>query len=52
MHSHPDHVTHMAKGGDLKMSSPSGGPEIVSFEEGKTMFFSAESHEMKTTGSS
>lgn len=52
MHSHPDYVTYTTKGGDLKMNSPSGGSEIVSFEEGKAIFFKAESHEVENVGSS
>jgi len=52
MHSHPDYVTYVTKSGDLRITSPSGNSETVSFEAGKAVFFNAESHKVENSGSS
>ncbi len=52
MHSHPDYITYVTKSGELRMTSPSGDIETMSFEAGKAVYFNAESHEVENSGSS
>jgi quercetin dioxygenase-like cupin family protein len=46
MHSHPDHVLHIVKGGTIRLVYPSGKEETMDLESGKTIFMDAQSHEV------
>ncbi len=50
MHSHPDHVLFVVKGGRLKMTFPSGEERTVEMEQGKAMLMEAQSHEVTNVG--
>jgi quercetin dioxygenase-like cupin family protein len=49
MHSHPDHVVYVLKGGKLKLTS-SGKTDVSDLKTGQAMFFKAQSHEAENTG--
>jgi quercetin dioxygenase-like cupin family protein len=49
MHSHPDHVVYVLKGGKLKLTS-SGKTDVLDLKTGQAMFFKAQSHEAENTG--
>ena len=49
MHSHPDHVVYVLKGGKLKIAA-SGKTEEFELENGQAVFFQAQSHEVENTG--
>jgi quercetin dioxygenase-like cupin family protein len=49
MHSHPDHVVHVLKGGKAKMTS-SGKTDLLELKTGQTIFLKAQSHEVENTG--
>ena len=49
MHSHPDHVVYVLKGGKLKLTS-SGKTDILDLKDGQAMFLTAQSHEAENTG--
>ena len=49
MHSHPDHVVYVLKGGKLKLTS-SEKTDVLDLKTGQAMFFKAQSHEAENTG--
>jgi quercetin dioxygenase-like cupin family protein len=49
MHSHPDHVVYVLKGGKLKLTS-SGKTDVLDLKTGQAMFLKAQSHEAENTG--
>jgi quercetin dioxygenase-like cupin family protein len=49
MHSHPDHVVYVLKGGKLKLTS-SGKTDILDLKTGQAIFLKAQSHEAENTG--
>jgi quercetin dioxygenase-like cupin family protein len=49
MHSHPDHVVYVLKGGKAKMTS-SGKTDILDMKTGQAIFLKALSHEAENTG--
>ncbi len=50
MHSHPDHVVYVVKGGKAQFSYPSGKVEAINLETGKAIFMEAQSHEITNVG--
>ncbi|MBI0583803.1 MAG: cupin domain-containing protein [Methanomassiliicoccus sp.] len=50
MHSHPDHVLYVTKGGKVRMTFPSGSADERELEVGKAIFVGAESHEFTNVG--
>ena len=49
MHSHPDHVVYVLKGGKLKITA-SGKTDVFELKAGQAIFFKAQSHEVENTG--
>ena len=49
MHSHPDHVVYVLKGGKAKMTS-SGKTDLLDLKKDQTIFLKAQSHEAENTG--
>jgi quercetin dioxygenase-like cupin family protein len=49
MHSHPDHVVYVLKGGKLKITA-SGKTDLFDLKIGQAIFFKAQSHEVENTG--
>jgi quercetin dioxygenase-like cupin family protein len=49
MHSHPDHVVYVLKGGKLKIAT-SGKTDVFELKAGQAIFFKAQSHEVENTG--
>lgn len=49
MHSHPDHVVYVLKGGKLKITT-SGKTNMFDLKTGQATFFKAQSHEVENTG--
>ena len=49
MHSHPDHVVYVLKGGKLKITT-SGKTDMSDLKTGQAIFFKAQSHEVENTG--
>lgn len=49
MHSHPDHVVYVLKGGKAKLTS-SGKTDVMEMETGQAMFLKSQSHETENTG--
>ena len=49
MHSHPDHVVYVLKGGKLKLTAL-GKTDVLDLKTGQAMFFEAQSHEVENTG--
>jgi len=49
MHSHPDHVVYVLKGGKLKLTS-SGKTDVLDLKAGQAMFLKAQSHEAENIG--
>jgi len=49
MHSHPDHVVYVLKGGRLKIIT-SGKTDVFELKIGQAIFFKAQSHEVENTG--
>jgi quercetin dioxygenase-like cupin family protein len=49
MHSHPDHVVYVLKGGKLKITT-SGKTDVFDLKVGQAVFFKAQSHEVENTG--
>jgi len=49
MHSHPDHVVYVLKGGRLKITA-SGKTDVFDLKTGQAIFFQAQSHEVENTG--
>ena len=49
MHSHPDHVVYVLKGGKLKLTS-SGKTDVLDLKTGQAIFLKAQSHEAENTG--
>jgi quercetin dioxygenase-like cupin family protein len=49
MHSHPDHVVYVLKGGRLKIIT-SGKTDVFDLKTGQAIFFKAQSHEVANTG--
>jgi quercetin dioxygenase-like cupin family protein len=49
MHSHPDHVVYVLKGGELKIIA-SGKTDVFDLKNGQAIFFQAQSHEVENTG--
>lgn len=52
MHSHPDHVVYVVKGGKAQLAFPSGKKELMDMEVGKALFLEAQSHEATNIGDS
>jgi quercetin dioxygenase-like cupin family protein len=50
MHSHPDYVVYVLKGGMLRMTSPSGEETTMEFEQGKALLMEAQTHEVTNVG--
>lgn len=50
MHSHPDHVVYVVKGGRIKLTYPSGKEETMEMEQGKALLMEAQSHEVTNVG--
>jgi quercetin dioxygenase-like cupin family protein len=51
MHSHPDHVVYVVKGGKVTLTYPSGKKDTIDLEAGKAIFLKAQSHEVTNVGS-
>ena len=49
MHTHPDHVVYVLKGGKAKMTS-SGKTDTLDLKTGQAIFLKAQSHEAENTG--
>jgi quercetin dioxygenase-like cupin family protein len=49
MHSHPDHLVYVLKGGKLKITT-SGKTDEFELKNGQAIFFQAQSHEVENTG--
>lgn len=49
MHSHPDHVVYVLKGGRLRVTT-SGKANVFDLKVGQAIFFKAQSHEVENTG--
>ncbi|MGD0159642.1 MAG: cupin domain-containing protein [Candidatus Bathyarchaeia archaeon] len=49
MHSHPDHLVYVLKGGKLKLTS-SGKTDVLDLKTGQAIFLKAQSHEAENTG--
>ena len=49
MHTHPDHVVYVLKGGKLKITT-SGKTDVLDLKTGQAIFFQALSHEVENTG--
>jgi quercetin dioxygenase-like cupin family protein len=49
MHSHPDHLVYVLKGGRLKIVT-SGKTDVFDLQAGQAIFFRAQSHEVENTG--
>ena len=49
IHSHPDHVVYVLKGGKLKLTS-SGKTDVLDLKAGQAMFLKAQSHEAENIG--
>jgi quercetin dioxygenase-like cupin family protein len=49
MHSHPDHVIYVLKGGKIKITS-SGKTDVLDLKAGQAMFLKAQSHEAENIG--
>jgi quercetin dioxygenase-like cupin family protein len=50
MHSHPDHVMYVVKGGRIKLTQPSGKADTMDLETGKAIFMKAQTHEVTNVG--
>lgn len=46
MHSHPDHVVYVVKGGMTQFTSPSGKVDTMDLGTGKVVFMEAQTHEV------
>lgn len=49
MHSHPDHVVYVLKGGKIRLTA-SGKADTYDLKVGQAMFFKAVSHEVENIG--
>ena len=49
LHSHPDHVVYVIKGGEIKITA-SGKTDVPNLKTGQAIFFKAQSHEVENTG--
>jgi quercetin dioxygenase-like cupin family protein len=52
MHSHPDHVVYVLKGGKAQLTYPSGKVDVMDLETGEALFMDAQSHEIVNLGDS
>lgn len=52
MHSHPDHVVYVIKGGRAQLTYPSGKVDVMDLETGEAVFMDAQSHEIVNLGDS
>jgi len=50
MHSHPDHVMYVIKGGYVQLIYPDGKVDSIEMVNGTAMFMKAQSHEVRNTG--
>ncbi len=46
IHSHPDHVVYVLKGGRVEMAYPTGKADTMELVQGKAIFMEAQSHEV------
>lgn len=49
MHSHPDHVVYVLKGGKLRLTT-SGKTDVLDLKTSQAIFLKAQSHEAENTG--
>lgn len=52
MHTHPDHVVYVLKGGKAQLTYPSGKVDLMDLETGTAIFMEAQSHEIMNLGES
>ncbi len=50
MHSHPDNILCVVKGGRTQLDNPFAEREIMDLETGKAFFFEAQPHEVANVG--
>lgn len=50
MHSHPDHVVYVLKGGKAQLTYPSGRVDVMDLKTGGAVFMDAQSHEIVNVG--
>ncbi len=51
MHSHPDHVVYVLRGGKIKITTE-GKTDVLDLETGKALFLNAQNHEAENVGQS
>jgi mannose-6-phosphate isomerase-like protein (cupin superfamily) len=44
MHSHPDHVLYIVKGGRMKITVPDGSSQEIDLKDGQAMWMTAGQH--------
>ncbi len=49
-HSHPEHYVYVLEGGQLTVNRPEGAPTVADVKAGQVIWFPAETHWEKNTG--